>query len=292
MDNIQFDLVSEELNPTFLFAVTIYRTESENHYHTHDFPEIGVILEGEGTYHMNDQYVSVREGDILIFNPGVGHESVIQPGEAPRKEYFVGFTDVHFTGMRKNHIEFPDDLSILHMEGKAKRALFRICEEMEKESIVRRPGRYFMLKSYLVQFLLQLVREKMEPVALVEGRQFGYGKKRDTAEQIADYLEEHYADRISLDQIAENMYLSPFYISKIFKAEIGESPIHYLIRIRMEKAALLLQSERELPVSEVAQRVGYDDVYHFSKLFKKTYGVSPSQMRKDESVTLDTEDGS
>ncbi len=280
MDNIQFDLVSEELNPTFLFAGTIYRTESENYYHTHDFPEIGIILEGKGTYHMNDEYVQVQEGDVLIFNPGVGHESIIEPDGEPRKEYFVGFTDVHFKGMRENCIDLPDGANIIHLDGKARRTLFRICEEMERENEARRPGRYFMLKSYLIQFLLHLVREQMGPAEPVKGREFGYGKKKDTAESIADYLEEHYAEKISLDQIAENMYLSPFYISKIFKSEIGESPIHYLIRVRMEKAKELLEKGSDLSITEIAEQVGYDDVYHFSKLFKKAYGMSPSKVRK------------
>ena len=76
------------------------------------------------------------------------------------------------------------------------------------------------------------------------------------------------------------MYLSPFYISKIFKSEMGESPIHYLIRVRMEKAKALLESGASLSIGEIAEKVGYEDAYHFSKLFKKTYGVSPSKMRK------------
>ena len=59
MDNIQFDLVTEELNPTFLFGVKIDRKESENNYHSHDFPEIGVILEGEGLYHLDDEFEGI-----------------------------------------------------------------------------------------------------------------------------------------------------------------------------------------------------------------------------------------
>ena len=84
----------------------------------------------------------------------------------------------------------------------------------------------------------------------------------------------------SLDQIAENMYLSPFYLSKIFKSETGDTPIHYLINIRMEKARKLLEDNRESSIQEVAAMVGYDDAYHFSKLFKKRYGVAPSRIRK------------
>ena len=242
MEDIQFDLVTEELNPTFLFGVKIDRKESENNYHSHDFPEIGIILEGEGLYHLDDEYIPVQTGDVLIFNPGIRHESIIDDGEKGRVEFFFGFSDVNFCGMKPNHIE---------------------------------------LKSFLVHLLLNIVREETGQVELAEGKEFDYAGKKDTAEKIADYLEEHYADKITLDHIAENMYLSPFYISKIFKSEMGESPIHYLIRVRMEKAKSLLESGVSLSIGEIAERVGYEDAYHFSKLFKKAYGVSPSRMRKE-----------
>ena len=279
MDPIQFDIVSRELNPTVLFSGKIERTTGENNYHTHDFPEIGIILEGRGTYHLDGRYVPVEAGDVLIFNPGIGHESMIYAPEDKRVEFFVGFTEVEFNGMRPNHIELKDGGNIFHTKGNIKRKIFRICEEMEKENQARRPGRYIMLKAFLVQLLLTIVREQIEPVEPLEGREFGYAGKKDTAEQISDYLDEHFAEKISLDQIAENMYLSPFYISKIFKSEMGESPIHYLIRIRMERAKELLEKKPELSITEVAGCVGYGDAYHFSKLFKKTYGVSPSKIK-------------
>ena len=76
------------------------------------------------------------------------------------------------------------------------------------------------------------------------------------------------------------MYLSPFYISKIFKSETGDTPIRHLINIRLEKAKELLENGYKGSIQEVAASVGYDDAYHFSKLFKKHYGVSPSQVRK------------
>ena len=280
MDNIQFDLVTEELNPTFLFGVKIDRKESENNYHSHDFPEIGVILEGEGLYHLDDEYIPVRTGDVLIFNPGTRHESIIDDSETGRVEFFFGFTDVKFCGMRPNHIELKDGGNVLHTKGKTQRTIFRICEEMVKENQTRMPGRYFMLKSFLVQLLLSIVREQTGQVELAEGKEFDYAGKKDTAEKIADYLEEHYADKISLDQIAENMYLSPFYISKIFKSEIGESPIHYLIRVRMEKAKAILESGSSLSIAEIAERVGYEDAYHFCTFFKNAFVVSRSNISK------------
>ena len=60
-----------------------------------------------------------------------------------------------------------------------------------------------------------------------------------------DYMEEHYAEKISLDAIASNMYLSPIYISKIFKEETKEAPIQYLIKIRLHKATQLMKTHPE-----------------------------------------------
>ena len=104
--------------------------------------------------------------------------------------------------------------------------------------------------------------------------------RKYVVEQIVNYFEDHYAEKISLDQIAENMYLSPFYISKIFKSETGDTPIRHLINIRLERAKELLEHDWGGSIQEVAACVGYDDAYHFSKLFKKRYGVSPSQVKK------------
>lgn len=76
------------------------------------------------------------------------------------------------------------------------------------------------------------------------------------------------------------MYLSPVYISKIFKEETGESPINYLIKIRLEKARDILLTSEGGSIKSIANSVGYEDVYHFSKLFKKYYGISPLYYKK------------
>ena len=74
-------------------------------------------------------------------------------------------------------------------------------------------------------------------------------------------------------------FLSNFYISKIFKSETGDAPIRHLINIRLEKAKEIIEEIPGLSIKEVAAKVGYEDVYHFSKQFKKHYGVSPSQVK-------------
>ena len=75
------------------------------------------------------------------------------------------------------------------------------------------------------------------------------------------------------------MYFSPYYISKIFKSETGDTLIRHLINLRLERAKELLGQGGTGSIQEVAAAVGYEDAYHFSKLFKKRYGISPSQAK-------------
>ena len=94
------------------------------------------------------------------------------------------------------------------------------------------------------------------------------------------YLQEHLSEEISLNLLADVFHLNPQYIGQLFKNEIGVNFLSYLTNIRMERAKKLLVST-DLPVSEVAQRSGYADYRVFTKAFKKTEGVTPSQYRQD-----------
>ena len=276
-------IMIEELNPTFLFTWkgTRKRDEDEASFHSHDHLELAFILSGEGRYRFGEEICTVKEGDLLIINPGVKHQALAYPeAEVPTTEFFVGALDIRIAGYPDNTLPVPGGGHVLHTAGELRQRLFRICSAMEAENAVCREGRYFMLKAYLMQLLLLVIREQCEPVEKTGGYAFESANRKYVVEQIVNYFEDHYNEKISLDQIAENMYLSPFYISKIFKSETGDTPIRHLINIRLEKAKELLEGGYEGSIQEIAATVGYDDAYHFSKLFKKHYGISPSQARK------------
>ena len=97
---------------------------------------------------------------------------------------------------------------------------------------------------------------------------------------ITRYLQEHLAEELSLSVLADQFHLNPQYISQLFKSEIGVNFLAYLTSIRMEKAKKLLLST-PLSVAEVAERSGYGDYRVFTKVFKKSEGVTPSQYRRD-----------
>ena len=275
----RFDIAEHDLNPTILFACKS-KMMAESEYHNHDFAEITYIISGQGKYLLDGKVYDVKTGDVVMCNPGVMHQNVEVNPKEPTVEFFTGFTDFQFKNMPPNSIVLNDGGYILHTSAETRQDITKHCYEMVAEQESGKPGKYFMLKAHLIQIMLLIIREMMPEEKQQLSLSFESYNRNYAVKRIISFLSENYAAKISLDQIARNMYLSPVYISKIFKEETGDSPINYLIKIRLEKARDILLQGNERSIKNIANSVGYEDVYHFSKLFKKYYGISPLHYKK------------
>lgn len=284
MESEKLKMKIDYCDPTIMFTWQGTRKKSQKEQHSHDFLEMVFVLSGTGKYSVEEEIIEVEAGDLLIFNPGVMHRCVVTEGcEQFATEFLVGFSDMKLQEYPKNFIPLPRKGNLMHTEGDLKQKLSKICLTMSAENEIWQVGRYFMLKAYLIQMLMMVIRERSEiSRGPVERYAFESVNKKHVVDRIVGYFEEHYSEKISLDQIAGDMFLSTFYISKIFKSELGEAPITYLINVRLEKAKELLTNEPDLSVQIVASRVGYSDAYYFSRHFKKKYGVSPTQLKREE----------
>ena len=93
------------------------------------------------------------------------------------------------------------------------------------------------------------------------------------------FMEEHYDQQITLEQLAKLSFLNPVYFSTIFKKETGVSFTAYLVKLRMDKACELLKTG-SVTVAEAAAQVGYQDVRYFSRMFSKSVGIKPKEYKK------------
>lgn len=96
---------------------------------------------------------------------------------------------------------------------------------------------------------------------------------------LLDYIDEHYAEPISLTEMARHFHFNPSYLSSFFAAHHHEGFKEHLNRVRIDKAADLLR-KGDIPISEISSRVGYGDHSYFCKVFKKSTGLSPTQYRR------------
>ncbi len=96
------------------------------------------------------------------------------------------------------------------------------------------------------------------------------------------YIQEHYADpQLTLESLAEHLQVSPTYLSRTMKRELGQSFIHLLVHVRIQQAAHLL-ADRDCTILEVAELVGYESQHYFSTAFKKVMGVAPNRYRREK----------
>jgi AraC-like DNA-binding protein len=276
----------DKFNPRIMY---IFRRKLGEHnstsYHCHDFASIVYFLQGEGTYNINGVFYKPKKGNLLVINPGVYHSRIMSPGQEA-VEFHIGFTNIQIQGLPPDFL-IPEGISPIFKFSRYEQDLLRQCSEIIAEQEKDEPGRALVLKSMLMRFIVIFLREVyMASKGFLSDEQSNERymfnlesyDRVNIVNSIVSYINENYMKDISLDKISKNMYLSSVYISKIFKEEIGESPINYLIKVRLAKALELLK-QGNLTIKAVAKSVGYDDAYHFSKLFKKYYGSPPSKFK-------------
>jgi two-component system response regulator YesN len=104
-------------------------------------------------------------------------------------------------------------------------------------------------------------------------------KKRSAqlVEKAREFIEGNYwKPELTIEEVSERLFINPSYLSKIFKRDMKISMIEFLTDLRLKKAKEAMDATREMNIGQIAYKVGYTDSFYFSKVFKKTFGVSPS----------------
>lgn len=135
-------------------------------------------------------------------------------------------------------------------------------------------GASFFIKEKL---MLQLL-DDIPPSQPFNDSDTGKSEKKAISQAVA-LIESHYCEEIGLEWVAGRIYLSPGYLSGLFKKETGKSIIQYITLCRMENAKKLLL-ETNMKIVDVCQKVGYNNPSYFTLIFRKYFGVTPNHMRE------------
>lgn len=109
-------------------------------------------------------------------------------------------------------------------------------------------------------------------------------RAKSVLDRALEYIRKHYREDVSLEQAADHAGLNPYYLSKLFKLQTGETFIDHITRLRVDKAKQLLKDE-QYSLKEICYQVGYNDPNYFSRAFKKAAGVTPSQYRQQSRMS-------
>lgn len=238
--------------------------------HTHNHVELFYIIGGKGQFLINDQLYPVNTNHLVIINPNVIHTEVSL--NAQPLEYIVLGVDgieLSISGTSNGQFCILDHFESLDMAS----CLRNILREME----MKQPGYEDVCQAFMEILIIRLMRSTglslpSETSAVSTNRQCAAVRR---------YIDLHFKEALTLEQLAEEGHMNKFYLSHAFKREYGVSPINYMISRRIEESKYLL-AETDLSLSQIAQLLGFSSLSYFSQVFHRTQSVSPKEYRQSQ----------
>lgn len=251
------------------------------HLHSHSFYEIVFCNGGNVQYMLGNDRYQVQKGDVILIAPGVSHRPLfIENNEEPYERYALWLNADFF----RNAMEKYPELDFA----------FRQCEKRDCFLLRTTPATWSGLNSGFHSIWLESKNKKIGWQAIVSAsalalmahisRTLYYMdiaipplKQNTMIEEIYRYIDLHLAEKISLEDVANQFFVSKSSISHAFRKQLGVSFYQCVIQRRLIAAKnLILQGT---PLKIVWQQCGFADYSSFYRLFKKEYEISPEQFR-------------
>ncbi len=263
--------------PKLLYTSRIYPEASvyPRLMHAHDdFVEIILIVSGTSQFLIHNKKYTIEKGDILIYNSGVVHDE-ITGADKKVGSYCVAVGGLRMPGLRKNAL-IPDDAGYIFKSGDAYDELHGLMRMMCENLRNGLPYAEEYSNSLLHAFLIKVL-------AVTGSMQFTAREKENDADtlgyRVKEYIDTHYMEPITLQDIGKALNVSIYYLAHIFKEMSGYSPVQYLLKRRIGEAQTLLVTT-DYSILRISEMVGYDTQSYFSLQFTKHVGMPPNQYRQ------------
>ena len=244
--------------------------------HAHpDFAEVLLIQEGAARFLVGDTTYDVRAGDLLIFNSGVVHDEL---SSSAFGSCCIAVGGLRLPGLRENAL-VADDAPVLYAVGGELEDLSALYDIMYRYLTADRPD----CEAFCHRLMLALLDRVLTISGSVSLQSSAAPEPVSLGKQVQEYIDRHYSEPLTLQELGHALHVSPYYLSHVFKEMSGYSPMQYLLRRRIGEAQNLLIST-DLPIARIAELVGYETQNYFNLQFSKHVGMPPRKFRKSLQV--------
>lgn len=294
--NLEADVIKNAKNPNFTIAgarvhkgkndisLHIHSRYESFPLHKHDFVEMMTVVSGNITHHINGRTISLGVGDILLMNKHVAHSIDETGADDIGINFIISDTFLNAVAPDISDTFFLDFVKENSKErGEAAHLWFKTAEHKQIGNLIE-------------NLVYELTEEKFDHTVLTRTisllmRYLSIGGKalltdggvydKISARKMvtSSYISGSYRNA-SLTELANKMYLSPQYLSKLIKELFGKSFKELLIDERMRRARELL-IKTNLPINSIIQSVGYDNESYFHREYKTRFGKTPLATRKE-----------
>jgi AraC-like DNA-binding protein len=230
------------------------------------FYSIEYVARGHGTLKLKGRKFSLQPGRLFSYGPGIPHHINGEMANLLVK-YFVDFTGTRAMKLLRSCGLSPGQVSEIFPVN----ILQPIFDELIQAGLqARRENAGLCAK--LLECLALRIATARAPLEGAESLAF------TTYQQCCQHIKQHGLRLRSLEQIARECHVSSAYLCRLFRRYDNQSPYQYLLRLKMNHAAERLQTPNAL-VKQVAEEAGFNDPFHFSRVFTSVFGLSPTAFR-------------
>jgi len=252
-------------------------------WHWHEALEINLVKEGAITVSTTGKTYRFQKNEAFFMNSNVLSTMTVEDGCIMDSHLFHGvFLSGHFKSIFETKYLNPItqnrniDLVCIRGESIPQKQILGKLRQLGK--LQGQKDQEFQTRNLLSEIWLELLEElkRTEP-------QTHSTRNQDRLLSMLSYIHENFAQRITLEQIADAASVSTRECLRCFQASIQQSPLDYLITYRIRAAQKLLV-ETNLPITEVAMQTGFNSSAYFAKVFRNCCGMTPMAYRKEKSV--------